>query len=172
MPMKFNVGMHRKVGQPNYSSLGASCNVEVELSGSLVFDDPNAFQQHVREVYAACERAVDEQLGTMQKLNGSSNGDAHAEPPARHNGDTDVGQHNGNGAAARQVTEKQLGYIRQLAGQINGLGVRKLESLSQNMFGKPVAGLTSLDASGMIDYLKGIKEAEVDLQAAIKGVAT
>jgi hypothetical protein len=35
MPMKLNVGLCRKVGQPDYGSLGASCNVEVELSGSL-----------------------------------------------------------------------------------------------------------------------------------------
>ena len=35
MPMKLNVGVSRKVGLPDYGSVGASCNLELELdSGS------------------------------------------------------------------------------------------------------------------------------------------
>jgi hypothetical protein len=172
MPMKLNVGVCRKVGQPDYGSLGASCDVQLELSDSLVFDDPDAFQQRVRQAYAACEQAVDEQLGTKQRSSGSSNGHAQAESPSRHTGGADAGHQNGNGTAGRGASEKQVTYVRQLSGQIKGLGVRKLESLAQNMFGKPVAGLSSLDASGLIDTLKAIKAGEIDLDAALNGAAT
>ena len=171
MPMKLNVGVYRKIDLQNYGSLGASCNAEVELSGSLIFDDPEAFQRTVRQVYATCERAVDEQLGTQQQ---PSDGQGQGEPPQRNYG-ADAGHRNGaghNGNGSRGASDKQLTYVRQLAGQIKGLGVRRLDTLAQNMFGKPLAGLTSLDASGMIDCLKGVKAGEIDLQAALDGAAT
>ena len=36
MPMTLNVGLSRKVGEPNYGSRGASVNLELELDNSLV----------------------------------------------------------------------------------------------------------------------------------------
>ncbi len=177
MSMKLNVGVCRKIGQRDFGSLGASCNVELEMSGSLIFDDPGTFQQRVRQAYAACERAVDEQLGASQQANGSGNGHAHVQRPvstAQHNGNGSNG-HSGNGHSGngvRTASEKQLTYARQLSGQIKGLGIRKLETLAQNMFGKPLAGLTSLDASGLIDCLKDIKDGAIDLQAALSGATT
>lgn len=35
MPITLNVGLSKKIGLPDYGSLGASCNVQVELDGSL-----------------------------------------------------------------------------------------------------------------------------------------
>ena len=173
MPMKLNVGLCRKIGQPDYGSLGASCNLELELSGSLLQDDPQAFQQQVRSAYHACRQAIDDELAKNQQANGSvGSPQAETRPPSDSAANHQNGNgHNGNGNSPRQATEKQLTYVRQLAGQIKGLGVRKLETLAQNMFGKPLVGMSSLDASGLIDTLKAIKAGEINLEAALSGAA-
>jgi len=168
MPMKLNVGVCRKIGQPDYGSLGASCNLEVELSGTLISDDPQAFHRHVREVYTACEQAVEDQLARRQQATAPSNPRTPRESPVQRNGSPDAAQHNGNGSGGRQATEKQLTYLRQLAGRIKGLGIRRLDTLASTMYAKPVDELTSFQASGMIDCLKGIKAGEIDLEAALE----
>ena len=165
MPLTLNVGLSKKIGQPDYGSLGASCNVEVELDHALLANDLEAFQQRARQAFLACRQAVNDEL-------------------ARHTGsrpDSDAGaqsaQAAGNGHATRPATNgaetghrasrRQLDYVQQLAGQISGLGVRRLEDLAHKMFSKPLADLSSLDASGLIDVLKQIKAGNIDLEAVL-----
>ena len=62
MPLQLNVGLSRKVGLPDYGSLGASCHVEVELDASLLREDPTGFQRHVRHAFQLCRDAVDSEL--------------------------------------------------------------------------------------------------------------
>jgi len=162
MPLKLSVGLSKKVGQPAYGSLGASCHVEVELDSALVFQDLDGFQQRVRQVYVACNQAVNDELSrqTAAAEGGSATGEpasnhnGHAQHPNGHaNGDRNSGsRHNSNESAA--VSVKQLTYARQLAGKVRNIGVRGLEPLVGTMYGKPLAALTSLEASGLIDTLK------------------
>ena len=176
MPMKLNVGVCRKIGQPDYGSIGATCNVELELSGSLLRDDPEAFRQQVGSAYTACRQAVSDELARHQQAGGSSAGGSQRRAPSRPapaaNGPQNGGAAtNGNGSGGRTATEKQRTYIHQLSGQIKGLGVRRLDTLAGNMYGKPVAQLSSFEASGLIDCMKGIKADEIDLQTALSGAS-
>jgi hypothetical protein len=134
MPHKLNVGLSKKIGQPDYRSLGASCNVEVELDGSLLQTDLDGFHDRVSRAFAACRQAVSDELARHQsaKTNGTGNG----RPPTNGNGARTNG--NGNrhspaksGASSHRASAKQTEYIQQLAGQIRGLGMRKLDQLCQ-----------------------------------------
>ena len=170
MPLKLNVGLSKKIGQPDYGSLGASCHLEVELDQSLVFHDLDGLHERIQNVFAACRQAVTDELAHQQDVSPGPNQSDHSSRVVVG------GQSNGspkdhNGQNGHRASQKQLDYAQQLAGQIRGLGVRRLEAVAQKMFSKPLADLSSLDASGLIDVLKEIKAGKVDLAAAIQGAA-
>ena len=172
MPMKLNVGISKKIGLPDYGSLGTTCNVEVEVDGRLIFDDLDGFHQKVRQAYVACAQAVNDELARQQP---SASQTANQMPAASHTGTDTPATPNGNGhrngTNGGGASQKQINYANQLAGQINGLGVRRLEALANKMFGKPMAGMSSLDASGLIDTLKAIKAGNLNLNAALDGAS-
>ncbi len=177
--MKINVGLNKKVGQANYGSLAANCAIEFEADQSLLGNEENLRRQ-VQRAYAACAQAVNDELARQQSqpaANGNgndANGQTRNQASSNGNGSSGNGHSNGNGngKTGRTCSEKQATYIRQFAGQIKGLGVRRLDALAQKMFDKPVAGLTSLDASGLIDTMKGIKAGEIDLDSVLGGAAS
>lgn len=178
MPLTLNVGLTKKIGLPDYGSLGASCHVAVELDGGLLQHDLDAFQQQVRRAFTACRQAVHDQLAReLGEVVAAAEADSArrntAKPASRaaSNGHARGGTNNGAGANGHRASTKQLDYVRQLADQIEGLGVRKLGTLTGKLYQKPVADLSSLEASGLIDVLKDVKSGELSLDDALAGAA-
>jgi len=167
MPLTLNVAISKKQGLPDYRSIGATCGLSVEVDGSLLNHDLEGLQRQIQSAYVACTQAVNDELARQQ---GSGTPAPTSNGHARSNGNGHVPTStNGNGHGA---SEKQLGYARQLAGQIRGLGVRRVETICQTMFGKPLADLATVDASGLIDTLKEIKAGSISVDDALSGAAS
>ena len=173
--MKLNVGLTKKFGLPDYGSIGASCHLELELDQAQIASDPDGFQERIRRTFTVCRQAVEDELARHRPAGGAKEPAEPKQPAAAAAGATNGnssqrngGQRNGNG---HRASDKQLSYARQLAGDIRGLGIRRLENVAQKMFSKPLTGLSSLDASGLIDVLKDVKAGDIDLNEALNGAA-
>jgi hypothetical protein len=114
MPLTLNVGISKKIGQPDFGSLGASCNVQVELPSNVIFDDLEAFQRQVRQAYSACTQAVTEELSRHQQDCGTS----RQYRPTASNGNGRYNR-NGNGSQSRnngrKATTSQIRAIQAIA---------------------------------------------------------
>ncbi|WP_425613537.1 hypothetical protein NA78x_003371 [Anatilimnocola sp. NA78] len=91
MPLKINVGLSKKVGLPDYGSLGASCHVEYEADASLLNTDLEAFHRQVKNAYVACKQAVQDELHRHQSVGAAAQ-------PLPANGKPAHGQRRSNGA--------------------------------------------------------------------------
>ena len=162
MPMKLNVGLSRKVGEPNYGARGASVNLELELDNSLV-EQPERLRDRIRQLYQLAKASVDEELhGTAQQpaANNNHGGDHNN----GHGGGLDqyrvtnhgTGNGNGhrqpaNGHGPRQATSSQVKVIHAIAG-LNRIDVGRLV---QDRFSvQRPDDLSISDASTLIDELK------------------
>ena len=82
MPMKLNVGLNRKVGEPNYGSRGASVHFEVELEHTLV-RQPDELKEKIKYLFGLAKEAVEEELAvagpsTSQDHGSNGNGQQHS----------------------------------------------------------------------------------------------
>ena len=184
--LKLNIGFNRKIGEANFSSRGASVNLEIEVESGVV-REPDKLQAKIDYLFKLAKASVDAQLN-------GGNPSQQPQPAANNNGN------NGSKVMARTpmptrarptVTAMATGTAAQTATataaamamatmprrssstsptswpKASAAWARRLESLTGRMFGKPLADLTSLDASSLIDTLKAIKEGRVSLDAAL-----
>ena len=152
MPLKLNVGVSRKVGLPDYGSVGASCNLEMELDSALLERDLDGFHARVRDAFVAARQAVQDELARVQApvelaqpapaprapTNGNGNGHAPAGPAERSR-------------TQKRATDKQVKAILAIARQQHA----DLDGLLQQDYGlhRP-EDLSLKQASELIDMLK------------------
>ena len=139
--LKLNIGFNRKVGEANFSSRGASVNLEVEVDSGLV-REPDRLQEKINYLFGLAEESVDQQLDSkgQPESTGQRNGNGHAA------GDGQNG--NGNG---RSATQSQVRAIHAIASRTR----IDLTVLLRERFGVDRPDDLSLrDASTLIDDLK------------------
>jgi len=171
MPLKLNVGVSRKLGLPEFSSVGASCNVEVELDSTLLQSDLDGFHSQVRGAFTAACRAVDDELVRLQsrpappvashvvpaggemRRNGVSN-----HPRAAPAGPDRVATR-GDGGVGRPAKPASANQVRAIVTMARWRDV-DLAGLLRDEFGvdRP-EDLSLVDASRLIDRLKAAAEA-------------
>ena len=168
MPLRLNVGVSRKVGLPDYGSVGASCHLELEVDAGLLERDLDAFHARVRDVNVAAHQAVHDELARLHA-------GAQAGPPEHPRDDPrpddratrDRPETNGRRAeaprgngdrrtSARAATAKQVAALVALARRAGA----DLEGLLRDEYGvtRPEE-LTVPQASRVIDLLKATADA-------------
>jgi len=171
MAMKMNVGVSKKLGLPHYSSVGATCHLEIELDQSLVLLDLEKLHERAKQVFAICRRSVDDELARerVDDCNGRPTRPIQSQA-------TSNGKHNSHDAALRPASRQQLEFARRLAERIPGLGAGRLDALARNLFEKPMTELSSRAASELIDVLRNMKSGKSNrltiLSAANHGAAS
>ena len=166
MPLTLQVGVSRKLGLPNYGSVGASCAAQVELE-PLVLNELATLDSKIQAAFDVCRRAVENELarceggcGLPAQIPAQSSSAEMAKPPPP-----------AGGALAPLATQRQLDFLYQLAHQIRALGGQRLPLLAEQQFGKPLAELSTLEASRLIELLKEVRDGARDVEAVLSDLA-
>ena len=144
MPLKTNVGISRKIADNNYGSRGASVNLEVQLASTLI-QEPERFQERIRQVFRMAQQAVDDELARQNTANGQDKGQAAA---VNGNG------HNGNGHARPNGRKATASQMRAIHAIINRQGLDLVQTLRDHCGVEFAEDLAITQASQLIDALK------------------
>ena len=150
MPVKVNIGLSKKVGLPDYGSLGASAHVEFELDGGYDNGSTERFQDAVRRAYAACREAVESELSAQEQDSKPQRTGQHQSPATNR-----VANQTNPGTQTRSATTSQVRAIHAIA---NRNGVALAGVLGQFSVSRPDE-LSIRDASSVIDQLKNASAA-------------
>lgn len=129
MPLKVNVGLSKKIGLPDYGSLGASCHVEYEADASLLNTDLEGFHRQVKNAFIACKQAVQDELhrhqAADQALQPTGKGTNRNGNPAVANGNDDnlgnVSARDGHSANGGNNRQRRTNGRKATASQVRAL---------------------------------------------------
>jgi len=160
MPVQINIGLNKKVGEPNYGSRGASVHLQTELDSGVI-DEPERLRTQICRLFALARRSLDEELHgatTDQRINGSEingrSGHQITNRIADRNGHVIDGHSPGE---SRSATPAQIRAIHAIA---DHRGIDLTSDLRHcGVF--RVADLSLSDASHLIDELKSRAPAAV-----------
>lgn len=142
MSAKLTVGLSKKLGLPDFRSIGAHCEIELVLDPPTG-GGPDDLSQQARQLYAACRRAVEEELA--RQLDSEKRPDRplwEEDRPLNGSGQA--------GSPQRLATAKQ---VRALSAMTFDRGI-DLGQFVRERFGKDRPGeLTISEASKLIDEL-------------------
>ena len=165
MPLKLNIGLSRKLGEPNYGSRGASVNMELEVDTSLA-GEPDRLQDRIRRMFTLVRNSLEEELhsgsGQATPPNGRAPSNGNGASNGHGNGQEANGNGHGNGnAIGHAAPDQQSGGRAATASQIKAMyAIAKSQGL--NLFSlvrsrfqtdKPEA-LSLRQASSVIDEMK------------------
>lgn len=140
MAIKLIANYSKRLGLPGYSSHQFSVSVETEL---VAIDD---IPQEAERIYLLLQSNVDEQIQATGFVPDHDYGMTEAPPR----------QHHSNGASQNgdrwRCSDKQRELILKLVDE-HQLDKQEVEELARERFGKGVAQLGKLEASGLIDEL-------------------
>ncbi|MBN8602954.1 MAG: hypothetical protein J0M26_18095 [Planctomycetes bacterium] len=68
MPINVTCGLSKKIGMPDFGSLGASCEIAFEVDRSQLETNLDQFRSVVRSVFRQCQEAVEEQLSNQAPM--------------------------------------------------------------------------------------------------------
>lgn len=151
---KIHVGIVRKVGQPNYGSVGAECRIEVEIDCNPVDSPHDDISYRIQRAFDTCRREVDRELrsaSTVESL-------ATTTPPTALLPSNGQVQTNGNVTRQSQPTQRvrpatdaQIRAIHAIASKAN---IRLASQLTDDFGVGSPQQLTIRQASDLIGKLK------------------
>lgn len=152
MAIKLSVGLNKKVGLPDYGSLGASCHVEFEIDSSLLHQDLDGFHRKVNTAFSACRQAVDDELAKQSAPSVPSIGNGHSGTNSGRNGHA---HSNGSGQRAKQeVGMATQGQVRAIFAIAKSQQVDPATLVRDRFNVKGPEDLSIREASKLIDELK------------------
>jgi hypothetical protein len=164
MSITLTASFSRKLGQPNYSSVGASCQIQCELDSTLLAHDLDEFHRRVRSTYTACVRAVDDELARhLQNQDSASQqqeplpelapapNEPGGNPTAQTNGADRPAANLRNGRRGRRATSAQLRAIDRLTARS---GVELPPLLQEDFAVTTPDQLSVAEAAQLIVYLQ------------------
>jgi hypothetical protein len=112
MGVKLSVGLQKKVGLPEFGSLGASCHVEFEIDRGLLEHDLDGFHRKVSDAFVACRQAVHDQLAAAN-VTSTDLSSAHPGAVTGLNGHSVSSKPNGHAGTKGHSHRPEVGTVTQ-----------------------------------------------------------